>query len=63
MSTVDLKLLRARELIETALRALTNAIEKNEKGEPLEAGRCAAKAARLAKDAVEIIESTTNPHH
>lgn len=62
MSTIDLKLLRAKELIETALLALTDAIEKKDSGEPFEAGQHAATAARLAKEAVEVIESTVNDH-
>lgn len=63
MSAVDFRLLKARELLETALSALTDAIEKKEKGEPLEAGRRAAEAARLGKNAVEVIESTAKPHN
>lgn len=63
MSVIDLKLVRAKELLETALEVMADALQKKEKGEPLEAGRCAARAARLAKDAVEVIESTVEPHN
>ncbi len=63
MSTVDLRLLRAKELIETAIRDLNDAIEKKEKGDPYAAGGLSAAAAKLLKEAVEIIESTAKPHH
>lgn len=58
MSVVDLKLARARELLETASREVDAALDAKEKGEPMKAGRLAASARRIANQAIEAIDST-----
>jgi len=58
---VDLKLTRAKDLLETAVVALTEALEQKGNGLPYEAGRSTAKAKRLLEDALEAINSTVDP--